>query len=217
MKTKNKMRRIKWILALLYLIIVWFSLRYEVTWQSGLEAKLALRQDMQSNGDAELTGTLLREAECFPVKKDPSGQVFWNFEDGYGGERTYGGKRRHEGIDIMASEDRPGCLQICAMADGVVEQMGWLKLGGYRIGIRSQSGVYYYYAHMAEYAEDLEIGDAVKAGTVLGWMGNTGYGKEGTTGKFAVHLHFGIYTDVDGKEKSRNPFPILQYLEKQTK
>lgn len=172
---------------------------------------------MEKNGDADLAGLLLCEAKYFPVKKDRSGQVVWNFDDGYGGERTYGGKRRHEGIDIMSSEDRPGCLQICAMADGVIEQMGWLKLGGYRIGIRSKSGVYYYYAHMAEYAEDIQVGDAVKAGTVLGWMGNTGYGVEGTMGKFPVHLHFGIYTDKDGEEKSRNPYPLLQYLEKQTK
>lgn len=168
---------------------------------------------MQNNGNADLADSLLREAECFPVRKDQTGDVQWTFDDGYGGERTYGGKRKHEGIDIMASKDSPGCLQIQAMADGVVEQMGWLKLGGYRIGIRSHSGIYYYYAHMAEYADDIQIGDEVKAGTVLGKMGNTGYGEEGTTGKFPVHLHFGIYISVDGQEQSINPYPILQYLD----
>lgn len=180
-----------------------------------MENRLSLRQEMQKNGDADLADGLLREIECFPVRKDPTGRIGWSFEDGYGGERTYGGKRRHEGIDIMASVDRSGCLEICAVADGVIEQMGWLRLGGYRIGVRSKSGIYYYYAHMAEYADELQVGDVVKAGTVLGKMGNTGYGSEGTTGMFPVHLHFGIYTNIDGREQSMNPYPLLQYLEKQ--
>lgn len=209
------MRRKKWFCILVYLIFVVYALRYTVGWQRTLETKLYVRHEMQRNGNADLTDDLLQEAECFPVKKDKAGLVSWEFEDGYGGERTYGGQRRHEGIDIMASEDRPGCLQICAVADGVVEQMGWLKLGGYRIGIRSKSGIYYYYAHMAGYAEGIRIGDHVKSGTVLGEMGNTGYGSEGTTGMFPVHLHFGIYTAADGEEQSINPYPLLQYLDRQ--
>lgn len=189
------------------------ALHYDATWQIKMESKCCLRQEMQKNGDDSLADALLQEAKCFPVKQDPSGQVSWCFEDGYGGARTYGGSRKHEGIDIMASEDRPGCLAVCAVADGVVEQMGWLELGGYRIGIRSTSGIYYYYAHMAEYADGIHQGDYVRAGTVLGQMGNTGYGSEGTTGMFPVHLHFGIYTDHDGEERSANPYPLLRYLD----
>lgn len=196
------------------MILVVCAIRYQMTWQTDLENKLLLRQEMRQNGNADLADGLLQEVEHFPVRKDQTGRVQWVFDDGYGGERTYGGKRKHEGIDIMASEDRPGCLQIQAVADGVVEQMGWLKLGGYRIGIRSRSGIYYYYAHLAEYADNIQVGDQVKAGTVLGKMGNTGYGEEGTTGMFPVHLHFGIYIPVDGQEQSINPYPLLQYLEK---
>lgn len=214
MKRKKIIRRIKYFFALLYLLLIMYAIQYQLSWQTNLESKLLVRQEMQENGNADLAGELLQEAVYFPVRKDPKGQVQWTFDDGYGGERTYGGKRKHEGIDIMASEDRPGCLQIQAVADGVVEQMGWLKLGGYRIGIRSQSGIYYYYAHLAEYADDIQIGDQVKAGTVLGKMGNTGYGEEGTTGMFPVHLHFGIYISADGQEQSINPYPLLRYLEK---
>ncbi|MDE6852090.1 MAG: M23 family metallopeptidase [Lachnospiraceae bacterium] len=213
MKKTKRIHQIKFVFALLYLIFVLYALQYQVKWQNDQENRLTVRQEMQKNGNGDLADPLLREAEYFPVRKDPTGHVEWSFEDGYGGERTYGGNRLHEGIDIMASEDRPGCLQICAMADGVVEQMGWLELGGYRIGIRSKSGFYYYYAHMAEYADHIQVGDVVKAGTVLGKMGNTGYGSEGTTGMFPVHLHFGIYTNVGGKEQSMNPYPLLQYLE----
>ena len=73
--------------------------------------------------------------------------------------------------------------------------MGWLTLGGYRIGIRSENGVYYYYAHLSSYSDDLKTGDYVTAGQMLGFMGDTGYGEEGTTGKFPVHLHVGIYVN----------------------
>lgn len=214
MKRKKTILRIKYFIVLLYLILVVCAIQYHMTWQANLERKLLVRQEMQENGNADLADRLLGEAVCFPVKRDQTGDVQWTFDDGYGGERTYGGKRKHEGIDIMASEDRPGCLQIQAIADGVVEQMGWLKLGGYRIGIRSQSGIYYYYAHLAEYADNIHLGDQVKAGSVLGKMGNTGYGEEGTTGMFPVHLHFGIYISVDGQEQSINPYPLLRYLEK---
>ena len=115
---------------------------------------------------------------------------------------------------IMASENVRGIYPVYSMTDGVVENIGWLRLGGYRIGIRSPSGAYFYYAHLAEYAKDFQIGETVSAGTFLGFMGDTGYSDvEGTTGNFAVHLHMGIYlNDKDGTEFSVNSYPMLSYL-----
>ena len=48
----------------------------------------------------------------------------------------------------------------------------------------------------------------------MGLMGDTGYGPEGTRGKFPVHLHFGIYirTQTAGRSAS-TPMPVLRYLE----
>ena len=87
------------------------------------------------------------------------------------------------------------------------------ELGGYRVGIRSPKGVYFYYAHLDSYAE-IEEGDPVKAGDLLGFMGDTGYSKkEGTMGMFPVHLHVGIYLIHDGEEISVNPYQPLKYLE----
>ena len=37
--------------------------------------------------------------------------------------------------------------------------------------------------------------------------------REGTTGKFPVHLHLGIYIYKDGKEISVNPYAALKYVE----
>jgi murein DD-endopeptidase MepM/ murein hydrolase activator NlpD len=131
--------------------------------------------------------------------------------------RTFGGERGHEGCDIMASVNERGIYPIYSVSDGVIENMGWLRLGGYRIGIRSPAGAYYYYAHLAEYAEGLAIGDEVSAGTFLGFMGDTGYSDTpGTTGNFDVHLHFGIYlNDEAGQEFSVNSYPMLRALEQE--
>ena len=52
------------------------------------------------------------------------------------------------------------------------------------------------------------------AGDLLGFMGVSGYGKEGTVGKFPVHLHFVIYFTAGDKEISVNPYPILKAMEK---
>ena len=128
--------------------------------------------------------------------------------------RTFGGKRGHEGCDIMASVNTRGVYPVVSMTDGVVEAVGWLKLGGWRIGIRSPNGGYFYYAHLDSYAEQLAEGDTVRAGDFLGYMGDSGYGKEGTRGKFPVHLHVGIYIFPEGREVSVNPFSVLKYAER---
>ncbi|HBN56066.1 MAG TPA: M23 family peptidase [Lachnospiraceae bacterium] len=136
------------------------------------------------------------------------------FENTWMAERTYGGKRRHEGTDIMAAVDQRGYYPVVSMTDGQVEQVGWLEKGGYRIGIRSEGGNYYYYAHLDSYAKEWEKGEAVKAGELLGYMGDTGYGPEGTTGQFPVHLHVGIYIPLGAdQETAVNPYWMLKYLE----
>lgn len=127
-------------------------------------------------------------------------------------ERKYGGKRGHEGCDIMADKQERGRYPIVSMTDGVITNLGWLDKGGYRVGITTDSGTYYYYAHLDSYS-NIEKGDYVRAGELLGYMGDSGYGKEGTVGEFPVHLHMGIYFYQDGKEVSVNPYYVLRDLE----
>ncbi|WP_368281671.1 M23 family metallopeptidase [Coprococcus comes] len=153
---------------------------------------------------------LWNDIRYFPVPeslKHPQYQV--SFVDSWMGERTYGGKRGHEGCDLMASKDIPGLYPVVSMTDGVVSARGWLEKGGYRIGITAPSGAYFYYAHLDSYGSYQE-GDEVKAGDIIGFMGNTGYGPEGTKGMFATHLHLGIYLYPDGEETSYNPYWILR-------
>lgn len=138
-----------------------------------------------------------------------------SFENSWMAPRNYGGSRHHEGTDLFGRITQPGYYPIISMTDGTIEQKGWLPLGGYRIGIRSPSGGYFYYAHLSSYAGGLIPGDQVSAGDILGFMGNTGYGREGTSGKFPVHLHLGIYISAPGgQEISVNPYPVLCCLRK---
>ena len=136
------------------------------------------------------------------------------FENTWMAERTYGGKRSHEGIDVMASIEKAGYYPVVSMTDGAIEQIGWLEKGGYRIGVRSLEGNYYYYAHLHSYAREWEKGDTIQAGEILGYMGDTGYGPEGTTGQFPVHLHVGVYVPLGAdQEMAINPYWMLCYLE----
>ena len=123
--------------------------------------------------------------------------------------------RSHEGCDVMAGGQPRGFYPVVSMSDGVVEKMGWLELGGWRLGIRTPKGAYLYYAHLYRYAEELKEGDQVRAGQLLGFMGDSGYGPEGTVGQFPVHLHVGIYIGTEHyEEMSVNPYWLLRFLEK---
>lgn len=154
------------------------------------------------------------DLEYFPVPRLSGGEDAAVFEDTFGASRTYGGQRTHEGTDLFGSKNISGYYPVVSVTDGVVEKVGWLPLGGWRIGIRSPSGGYFYYAHLDSYSRDFQEGDSVRAGELLGLMGDTGYGPEGTRGKFPVHLHFGIYIRTSNRrEISVNPYAVLRYLE----
>lgn len=150
---------------------------------------------------------------CFPIPEPMKGKKYTvTYEDSWMNERTYGGRRGHEGTDIMMRVNQAGIYPVVSITDGIVTHMGWLEKGGYRIGVTAPGGAYFYYAHLDSYA-NLHEKDEVKVGQILGFAGNSGYGPEGTTGKFPVHLHLGIYLRQEDREISVNPYWILRYLE----
>lgn len=139
--------------------------------------------------------------------------------DDFGNQRTFGFSRKHLGHDMMGSLGTP----IVAVESGVVEAMGWNRYGGWRVGIRSADNKrYYYYAHLQKdrpFADDLEIGDVVQAGDLIGFMGRTGYSDmENTNNIETVHLHFGIQLVFDESQKEClseiwiNPYHIVRLL-----
>lgn len=150
----------------------------------------------------------------FPIPAEKSDGCDISFENSWMAERTFGGKRGHEGTDIMASFNKRGHYPVISISAGRIEKIGWLSQGGYRIGVRAPGGAYFYYAHLYDYADGLAEGTQIKAGELLGFMGDSGYGEEGTIGQFDVHLHIGIYLNNEkGEEFSINPYWILKYLE----
>ncbi len=178
--------------------------------------------------------TILGDLKYFPVPSsaDPSVPDVV-YADGWMDKRSYksgqdetaaedddnqnaSGGRKHEGCDLMGAKKPRGYYPVVSMSDGVVEKVGWLEMGGWRLGIRSPRGAYLYYAHLYGYSRQWKEGDAVRAGELIGYMGDTGYSKvEGTTGNFEVHLHVGIYFKTDHfDEISVDPYWILKYLEK---
>lgn len=162
----------------------------------------------------EIYKLVKKDIKIFPVAYSEECK-FVSYSNSWGVERTYGGSRLHEGTDIMGLMNERGHYPIISASDGVVEEMGWLELGGYRIGIRTKGGVYLYYAHLYSFAPGMKKGNKVSAGELLGYMGDSGYSKvEGTVGNFDVHLHFGIYviTDEYG-ELSINPYYFLKSIE----
>lgn len=166
-----------------------------------------------SKGCRELLENVENEVSYFPIPEstvDKSLTV--SFVDSWMAERKYNGTSGHEGTDIMAGENERGLYPVLSMTDGTITNLGWLEKGGYRVGITSDSGTYYYYAHLDSYG-NIHKGDKVKAGQFIGYMGDSGYGEEGTTGQFDVHLHLGIYSYKTGEEISVNPYYVLLSLE----
>lgn len=159
-----------------------------------------------------------KDLEYFPLAlPDEEGEGF-SFENGWHDRRSYGGERLHEGCDIFGSRSLTEYYPVISMTEGSVEQAGWLPLGGWRIGVRSPGGGYFYYAHLSSYGRKFQRGDHVKAGELLGFLGDSGYGPEGTTGKFPPHLHLGIYVETDEEtEHALNPYPVLQFLQDKQK
>jgi murein DD-endopeptidase MepM/ murein hydrolase activator NlpD len=158
---------------------------------------------------------LVSELVYFPIPASYDAEAYM-YGDSWGAARSYGGERIHQGTDILDRENIRGRLPVVSITDGTVKNLGWNELGGYRVGIVTEYGNYYYYAHLSGYAERLAEGDRVRAGQLLGFMGDSGYGKkEGTVGNFPTHLHVGIQADtkLSSKEFWINPYPFLRLIE----
>lgn len=190
----------------------------ELLWiEDAIQGQILPEQGTRSEFEAyrDTVESVWEELTWFPVPESNTNEsATVAFQNTWMAERNYGGKRSHEGTDIMAGINEAGYYPVVSITDGSIEQVGWLEKGGWRIGVRSLNGNYYYYAHLASYAKEWVPGASVQAGEILGYMGDTGYGSEGTTGQFPVHLHLGIYIPLGAdQEMAVNPYWMLKYLE----
>jgi murein DD-endopeptidase MepM/ murein hydrolase activator NlpD len=107
-----------------------------------------------------------------------------SFVDTFGAFRGDVPGNWHHGDDIFAPLGAP----VLACADGIVFSIGWNDVGGNRLWLRDAEGNEFYYAHLSAFSPLARNGQHVKAGEVLGFVGNTG-DASGTP----THLHFEIH------------------------
>jgi murein DD-endopeptidase MepM/ murein hydrolase activator NlpD len=122
------------------------------------------------------------------------------FIDSWGYPRMMGSPSAHwhQGTDIFATAGTP----LVASENGVLERVGNASLGGIKLWVVGESGNEYYYAHLSAFAEGVVEGKRVRAGEVIGYVGDTGNAR-GTS----PHLHFEIHPDGLGPA---NPYPLLK-------
>ena len=105
-----------------------------------------------------------------------------SYSDTYGVARP--GAGYHHGDDILGELGQP----LVAVADGTVFSVGWNRVGGNRLWLRDHAGDEFYYAHLSAFSRLVRNGAHVRAGQVIGFMGDTG-DPEGQP----THLHFEIH------------------------
>jgi murein DD-endopeptidase MepM/ murein hydrolase activator NlpD len=114
--------------------------------------------------------------------------------DDFGAARQIGA---HEGNDVFAAFGSP----VLAVADGTLNRVGTLPISGNRLWLETDRGDSFFYAHLSAFGPEAVSGRRVRAGTLLGFTGNTGDAEP-----TPPHVHFEIHP---GDRKSVDPHEIL--------
>jgi murein DD-endopeptidase MepM/ murein hydrolase activator NlpD len=117
------------------------------------------------------------------------------YGDGLGAPRP--GGRTHAGLDLMGNRGEP----IYAIDSGTVTRSGYQSNGSMILDITGSRGMYFY-GHFDKIV--VGYGDSVKAGQLIGYMGDTG-------SPGAVHLHLEVRPNgwSGGYE---DPVPLIKSL-----
>ncbi|HEY2665321.1 MAG TPA: peptidoglycan DD-metalloendopeptidase family protein [Actinomycetota bacterium] len=122
--------------------------------------------------------TMMQVAAPFPLAGSAS------YRDDWGEPRTTPCPHLHQGNDIFANFGTP----FVAPEGGVVARYGFEGVGGNSVYYMGDDGYGFYGAHLQGFAPGLKTGAHVDAGTLLGFVGNTGDAAGGSP-----HLHFQLY------------------------
>jgi murein DD-endopeptidase MepM/ murein hydrolase activator NlpD len=115
------------------------------------------------------------------------------FVDSWGAPRS--GGRSHRGVDMMSPRGTP----VVAPVSGSVTHRG-NSVGGLSFHLDGDDGNYYYGTHLDGYAN--QGAGHVAAGTVIGYVGDTGNARGNP------HLHFEIHPG--GRGNAINPYPTVR-------
>ena len=176
-------------------------------------ATMAAITVFQLTNGLTLTGTITQEvadklgladsdtstAASFKLERFPiQGQCYY----GNTWHAPRGNGRLHEGVDVIAAE---GNL-LYAVVDGTITKQYWDRpgaLAGNGLRVAQDNGTYFTYLHMSGFAPGIKIGTKVKAGDVVGFVGNTG-------SSATAHLHFEIHPSGGA---AVNPYPYLKAID----
>lgn len=139
-------------------------------------------------------------ALLIPVAGVTAEQLYDSYSDARSENRV------HDAIDIPAPAGTP----VLAAADGEIVKFFDSELGGITIyHLTADRRFVLYYAHLQKRADDITVGQTVKRGRIIGFVGDTGNAGAGN-----YHLHFSVAIVTDPKRYWEgtyiNPFPLFR-------
>lgn len=175
--------------------------------RAGVSVRSLLQQNSASSRDLIVPGQLI----ALPpgATQPPALPTSWvelaaaptqgpcGYGDTWGEARS--STRRHQGVDIFSGNG----AYVYATVDGRLSGRIWDGAGrnsGNAWSLTGADGTRFFYAHLRDFAPDLNVGSRVRAGQIIGWAGSTGNSS-------APHLHFEIRPRGGAPV---NPYPILR-------
>lgn len=113
-----------------------------------------------------------------------------------------GGGRLHVGTDVIAASGK----KLYAVVDGTISKMYYDypgALAGNGLRVAQPNGTYFTYLHLKDFAPGIDVGTKVKAGDVVGFVGNTG-------NSATPHLHFEVHPNGGA---AVNPYSMLKAMD----
>ena len=157
------------------------------------------------NGYYELFSGIVEDIIYFPI---PYGYGEYMYGDSFKGtwdEKSFG-------CDIFDRENIRGRLPVVSMTDGIVEKSGYSGTDGYYVTVRSLSGGEYYYSRFEKLADGLSDGIDIKAGSVLGFMGEAK-----SASSVSLYVAISPNTSLFREKIWINPYVFLRVSEEQNR